>query len=161
MARGPGRGGRPAAQRERDPASQRRTALAATALAGVAFVVLAVFLAYVYVHEKPLRDGRTVSAQASVLGMQHRRRGADLVQVRFDVPGRGPVEAAIPVRGSYQRGQTVEVRYDPSNPTLVRTARGWVSSWQPATTLVLLVPLGLGAVALRRAVVAERQLTAR
>jgi len=88
-----------------------------------------------WVREAPLRGDGLTSTQAEVVQLVQHRHRADTVEVRYDVPGQGPLVARIPVSARLRAGQRVEVRYDPADPGHVRTA----VDWSPAYSRLFLV----------------------
>ena len=142
-----GTAGRRGAGASRCPALPRSPAARGLALAAAVLVVVAVAAGISYFREAPLRAAGLPSAQAEVLRMEQSRRQTDRVVVRYEVPARGRLTARIPVSGTFRRGERVEVRYDPADPTHVRTVEHWQPGYRSWRQLPLILGV-LGALAL-------------
>ena len=57
----------------------------------------------------------------------------------FPVPDRGTIVADIPIRGSFTEGETVDIRYDPGDPDLVRTVDGWTPAYATVPLFIYVV----------------------
>ena len=134
-----------------DPARRRAEARRVLLGMGLLLVVAVVIGGVSWVREAPLRADGLPTAQAEVVGRGYHRLRADGTVVRYDVPGRGPVTAEIPVRRVVRRGTVVAVRYDPADPTHARTTENWNPAYDyvPQRVLPLLTVAG-GVLAVRR-----------
>jgi hypothetical protein len=118
--------------------TSRRQFFVAAAIVAAMGLALTVALVTSYVRSAPLRGEGLISAQALVEDFDRNRRRSDEVSVSYEVEGQGRLAADIPVREHFDPGETVEVRYSPDQPELVRTVIGWAPSYT-APPLILLV----------------------
>jgi hypothetical protein len=128
------RQGRAGPARAPGPAA-RRAAVLLLAFAAV----LAVVAAERFWHDRDLRDLSGLQrATATVVDHQHHRRRADELVVRFRAGARD-VQASIPSDLSPSMGDQVDVAHVPTDPSRVRTVRGWAPAFETwlAQALVL------------------------
>ena len=102
----------------------RRTALAATAIAGAWAVLFTGGLATVIAADRAAADllATGVHTEGTVLSVEEQARGAPTFWVRYHTPGASWTEEIV--RGSgreYHAGEAVTVVYDPADPAHVRT----------------------------------------